>query len=149
MASQGEGRKKKIGLQPIDLSDLLTRLRLGIGQAASLCGVSIRQLSYWTDKGIVQPVDEDRTRNYDYPAIEKITLIKQALDQGFSLEGAVAEVEAHQKWQVELDAVRGIGEVIIGKQRHGPTGSVRLQFTGEFTRFDNLDRDHPLASKAV
>jgi len=37
--------------------------------------------------------------------------------------------------------------VIIGKQRHGPTGSVRLQFTGEFTRFDNLDRDHPLAGK--
>jgi len=97
MASQGEGRKKKAGLQPIDLGDLLTRLRLGIGQAASLCGVSIRQLSYWTDKGIVQPVDEDRTRNYDYPAIEKISLIKQALDQGFSLEGAVAEVEAHLK----------------------------------------------------
>jgi replicative DNA helicase len=63
-------------------------------------------------------------------------------------EPAATDVEAHQKWQVELDAVRGIGEVIIGKQRHGPTGTVRLQFTGEFTRFDNLDRDHPLATKA-
>jgi DNA-binding transcriptional MerR regulator len=97
MGTQGEARKKKVGLQPIDVSDLLTRLRLGIGQAASLCGVSIRQLSYWTDKGIVPPVDEDRTRTYDYPAIEKVSLIKQALDQGFSLEGAVAEVEAHIK----------------------------------------------------
>ncbi len=62
-------------------------------------------------------------------------------------EPSVNDVEAHQKWQAELEAVRGIGEVIIGKQRHGPTGTVRLQFTGEFTRFDNLDRDHPLAGK--
>jgi DNA-binding transcriptional MerR regulator len=97
MATQGEGRKKKVGLQPIDFGDLLTRLRLGVGQAASLCGVSIRQLSYWTDKGIVQPVDEDRARTYDYPSIEKVSLIKQALDQGFSLEGAVVEVEAYLK----------------------------------------------------
>jgi replicative DNA helicase len=63
-------------------------------------------------------------------------------------EPSITEVEAHQKWQAELDAVRGIGEVIIGKQRHGPTGTVRLQFTGEFTRFDNLDRNHPLAGKS-
>ena len=62
-------------------------------------------------------------------------------------EPSINEVEAHQKWQTELEAVKGIGEVIIGKQRHGPTGSVRLQFTGEFTRFDNLDRDHPLAGR--
>lgn len=62
-------------------------------------------------------------------------------------EPGINDVEQHQKWQTELEAVKGIGEVIIGKQRHGPTGTVRLQFTGEFTRFDNLDRDHPLAGK--
>jgi len=60
-------------------------------------------------------------------------------------EPSVTDVEAHLKWQTELQAVQGIGEVIIGKQRHGPTGTVRLQFTGEYTRFDNLDRNHPLA----
>jgi len=124
MASQGEGRKKKAGLQPIDLGDLLTRLRLGIGQAASLCGVSIRQLSYWTDKGIVQPVDEDRTRNYDYPAIEKISLIKQALDQGFSLEGAVAEVEAHlqrreqEKTKIEEMSDSELEQLVLKQAQH-------------------------------
>jgi replicative DNA helicase len=40
-----------------------------------------------------------------------------------------------------MDQVQGIGEVIIGKQRHGPTGLVRLQFTGEFTRFSDLADD--------
>jgi replicative DNA helicase len=33
----------------------------------------------------------------------------------------------------------GIAEVIIGKQRQGPVGRVRLRFTREFTRFDNLE----------
>jgi replicative DNA helicase len=34
----------------------------------------------------------------------------------------------------------GIAEVIIGKQRNGPIGIVRLRFTHQFTRFDNLAR---------
>jgi replicative DNA helicase len=34
---------------------------------------------------------------------------------------------------------KGVAEIIIGKQRSGPTGSMRVAFSGEFTRFDNLD----------
>lgn len=89
--------KKKVGLRPIDVRELIERLRLGIGQAAALCEVSIRQLSYWTDKGIILPVDEEKNRSYDFPALEKVALIKQALDQGYSLEGAVAEAESFMK----------------------------------------------------
>ena len=81
-------------VRPVDLSKLLERLELGIGQAAQLCGVSIRQLSYWTDKGIIQPSGKGASRTYDYRSIEKVCLIKQALDHGYSLEGAVAEADA-------------------------------------------------------
>jgi replicative DNA helicase len=33
---------------------------------------------------------------------------------------------------------KGIAEIIIGKQRNGPIGKVKLAFVGEFTRFENL-----------
>lgn len=36
---------------------------------------------------------------------------------------------------------RGLAEIIIGKQRSGPTGSFKLRFFGEYTRFDNLADD--------
>ena len=42
------------------------------------------------------------------------------------------------KWQAEIDQVHGMAEVIIGKQRHGPTGTVKLQFEDSLTRFSNL-----------
>jgi DNA-binding transcriptional MerR regulator len=102
---------EKLALHPIDIGELLSKLRLGIGQTAELCGVSIRQLSYWTDKGIVKPVDEDRSRSYDYTAIERVSLIKQALDQGYSLEGAVAEADgALQKRDDEQRQIEEMSE---------------------------------------
>ncbi|UNK50032.1 replicative DNA helicase [Lysobacter sp. S4-A87] len=36
---------------------------------------------------------------------------------------------------------KGLAEIIIGKQRSGPTGSMKLKFFGEYTRFDNLSHD--------
>ncbi|MBL4784596.1 MAG: replicative DNA helicase [Cohaesibacteraceae bacterium] len=44
----------------------------------------------------------------------------------------------HQTWQEKMDRVHGKAEIIIAKQRHGPTGTVDLAFRGEFTRFSDL-----------
>jgi replicative DNA helicase len=45
------------------------------------------------------------------------------------------------KWQGEMEQVAGRAEVIIGKQRHGPTGTIELQFDADVTRFSSLARD--------
>jgi replicative DNA helicase len=46
----------------------------------------------------------------------------------------------HLAWQGEMEKIHGRAEVIIGKQRHGPTGTVQLAFEAQFTRFSNLAR---------
>jgi replicative DNA helicase len=49
--------------------------------------------------------------------------------------------DEHIKWQTDMEVAHGKAEVIIGKQRHGPTGTVNLQFEASVTRFDNLAQD--------
>jgi replicative DNA helicase len=48
----------------------------------------------------------------------------------------------HAAWQAEMERVHNVAEVIIGKQRHGPVGTVKLHFDGQFTRFSDLDSQH-------
>ena len=50
--------------------------------------------------------------------------------------------EEYGKWQSEMAAVHGKAEIIIGKQRHGPTGTVQLQFEANVTRFADLEKAH-------
>jgi replicative DNA helicase len=47
----------------------------------------------------------------------------------------------HLNWQEEMDKVKGLAEIIIGKQRHGPIGNVKLSFNEDITKFGNLARD--------
>ena len=46
----------------------------------------------------------------------------------------------HLTWQEEMDQIRHLAEVIIGKQRHGPIGTVKLHFNENLTKFSNLGR---------
>ncbi len=48
------------------------------------------------------------------------------------------EMEKMAEWQERMERLHGKAEVVIGKQRHGPIGTVELSFEGQFTRFGNL-----------
>ena len=53
----------------------------------------------------------------------------------------------YEKWQLDMSLVHGKAEIIIGKQRHGPTGTVEVQFEGQFTRFSDLAQDGHLPDR--
>ena len=41
----------------------------------------------------------------------------------------------HSEWQSKMNDVNGLADIIIGKQRHGPTGNVKVEFEGMYTKF--------------
>ena len=49
---------------------------------------------------------------------------------------------AVDKWQRDMEQVHNRAELLIEKQRHGPTGKIDLLFEGEFTRFTDIDLQH-------
>jgi replicative DNA helicase len=50
--------------------------------------------------------------------------------------------DAMEKWQSDMSNAYNKAELILAKQRHGPTGKIDLFFEGEFTRFADLDTVH-------
>lgn len=51
------------------------------------------------------------------------------------------------KWESEMKAAENRAELIIGKQRHGPTGTVKTLFESHVTRFGNLAREDHLPER--
>ena len=52
--------------------------------------------------------------------------------------------EKYQKWEQKMKATKYVAEVIVGKHRHAPTGTVTLSWNGEFAQFGNYIRDEQL-----
>ena len=47
----------------------------------------------------------------------------------------------HAEWQSKMNDVNGLADIILGKQRHGPTGTVKVEFEGIYTKFKDLSKN--------
>jgi len=54
------------------------------------------------------------------------------------------DTEAFSHWRSRITACSGKAEIIIGKQRHGPTGTTEVHFNAELTKFSDLAVEHRL-----
>ncbi len=61
---------------------------------------------------------------------------EMAFDNGDKFQAAI------DKWQQDMERAHNKAELILAKQRHGPTGRIDLFFEAEFTRFADLDQVH-------
>ena len=47
----------------------------------------------------------------------------------------------HAEWQSKMNDINGLADIILGKQRHGPTGTVKVEFEGIYTKFKDLAKN--------
>jgi len=126
LSGHGNG---KTSLSPINPEELLQGLKLTTGKAAEFCDISRRQLCYWTDKGIIETLEDDgegdseesgARRVYDFTALRKVLMIKQLLEMGRGLKRATREAEFYlQQMEDELlepDADRRACEEMLQQQ---------------------------------
>jgi len=75
--------------------DFLEKLIVGIGEVSQITGIPTRQIRYWEEKGIIVSLTEEegKNRRYDYQNIKKMLLVKELLDEGYTLDGATDKLK--------------------------------------------------------
>ncbi|XKM12831.1 MerR family transcriptional regulator [Orbaceae bacterium ac157xtp] len=75
-------------------NDFLSQVKVGIREVSDITGVTVRQLRYWEEKKIITAVDPNSSvRQFTLADIKKVILIKELIDDGYTLDGAVAKIE--------------------------------------------------------
>jgi transcriptional regulator, merR family len=84
--------------------DFLKKLVVGIGEVSQITGIPTRQIRYWEEKGILKSLTEEegKNRRYDYLNIKKILLIKELLDEGYTLDASAEKVKKRMEMIEEM-----------------------------------------------
>lgn len=146
-------------MTPTIQEHLLDKLRLSIGEAARITGVSVRQLSYWTQKGLVRALGTPGKKRYDFRALERIALIKRYLTEGHPLEEAAREADRWQHaaraaalmdepQQVIAHRLAELEELVSYLRKRLAQGAPRAQLAQTASRLSRLDlgalsEEHP------
>ncbi|MUU78684.1 MerR family transcriptional regulator [Winogradskyella endarachnes] len=75
--------------------EFLDKVIVGIGEVSQITNIPTRQIRYWEDKGIITSLTEKegKNRRYDYKNIKKMLLIKELLDEGYTLDASAEKVK--------------------------------------------------------
>ncbi|MDR2838012.1 MAG: replicative DNA helicase, partial [Azonexus sp.] len=129
----------KLGLLVIDYIQLMSGNRQGENRATEVSDISraIKSLAKELQVPIValsqlsRKVEERTDKRPMMSDLRESGAIEQDAD-------VILMMYRDEYYNKESPDNKGMAEVIIGKQRNGPTGTVRLAFLGEYTRFESL-----------
>ncbi len=79
--------------------DFLDKVIVGIGEVSQITEIPTRQIRYWEDKGIIISLTEKegKNRRYDYKNIKKMLLIKELMEEGYTLDASAEKVKNRMK----------------------------------------------------
>ncbi|HEX6512635.1 MAG TPA: MerR family transcriptional regulator [Chloroflexota bacterium] len=129
---------------------VLGKLRLSIGEAARVTGVSVRQLNYWTQKGLVRALGTPGKKRYDFRALERISLIKRHLNEGYPLDEAARQAERWQRTahaaalldeprEVIAQRLADLEELVAYLRKRLAQGAPQAQLAQTASRLSQLD----------
>jgi DNA-binding transcriptional MerR regulator len=123
-------------------------------------GISVRQLSYWTQKGLVRALGTPGKKRYDFRALERIALIKRYLTAGHPLEEAAREADRWQHaaraaaltdepQQIIAQRLAELEELVSYLRRRLAQGAPQAQLAQTATRLSQLDLSRLLDEQPV
>jgi replicative DNA helicase len=142
-SNDGRGKIEKMGLVAIDYLQLMkgrsdagsreqeiSELSRGLKQLAKELSVPVIALSQLNRSVETRNTKDKRPQLSD---LRESGAIEQDAD-------AIMFIYRDEYYNEDSED-KGIAEIILAKQRNGPTGTVKTRFTGAYTRFDNLETD--------
>lgn len=128
----------QLGLIVIDYIQLMNTSRQGENRATEISDISRAIKSLAKELHVPIIVLSQLSRKVE-ERNDKRPLMSDLRDSGAIEQDAdVILMMYREEYYKPETQEKGIAEVIIGKQRNGPTGTVRLAFLGTYTRFENL-----------
>ena len=128
----------KLGLIVIDYIQLMSTNRQGENRATEVSEIS-RSIKTLAKELQVPIIALSQLSRKVEERTDKRPMMSDLRESGAIEQDADVILMMYREEYYKQDTPdKGIAEVIIGKQRNGPTGTVRLAFLGEYTRFENL-----------
>jgi replicative DNA helicase len=144
---QGSGSRQSEGNRVLEISEITRGLK-AIAKELQIPVVALSQLSRAVENRGTEPSDkrpqladlrESGSIEQDADVVMFIFREEYYLSR---MEPGMEDGEKYAQWQDRCGKAHNIAEVIVAKQRHGPIGTVRLHFNGQYTRFSDLDEYH-------
>lgn len=130
---------------------MITQGLKAIAKELSVPVIALSQLSSQVEsrddkRPMLSDLRESGSIEQDADAVMFVYREEYYLQQRQPKESSFSSPDKHQiaieEWQRKMALVHNRAELILEKQRHGPTGTIPLYFEGEFTRFGDLDTFH-------